>query len=121
MTVVYDFSDSSNWALLWEGEFTAEPSPVPASRRFLPIPEFEMPIRTEAKALAIYVETTSNPGTWFRGGFISQRVRIGLALSGLPDANTVSYPLKLNTINVFEFPKFSTDYTLRFRVPFWFE
>ena len=69
MAEVYQFSNGENWNQIYNVTKTAEREFNATVAGFRLIPDFVVPVTTESRAIAIFVETNNNPGRWVRGGF----------------------------------------------------
>ena len=83
------------------------------------MPEYIPPFQFEKHILAIYVNNFEAKDTWNFGGWVSQKIRIGVGPS--QGAESISNrKLWLRRTQLFIFPKLTDTYTLSIRFPQWF-
>lgn len=119
MATLYEFANSSNWNQIWTGQKIAEPVPNSVLNRFYPIPDFSIPILISNPVLAVYVESSSDPGTWRRGGYFKQKISTGLNNGGTVDSYLVQKFLQLRKINIIQLQKINGSFAVEFAVPYW--
>ncbi|MEG4323607.1 MULTISPECIES: hypothetical protein [unclassified Microcoleus] len=84
-----------------------------------PIPDYVPPYQFEKHILAIFVSNPEPDQTWRFGGFLNQKIRLGVGPS-LGAESVSSRKLWLGRAQLFVFPKLTTSYTLLFSFPYWF-
>ncbi|NJR15713.1 MAG: hypothetical protein HC785_08370 [Calothrix sp. CSU_2_0] len=118
---VIDLSNSSNWELIWEKLTKAQTSPTDSGRYF-PIPTIEMPIQLESPIFAVLAESEKARSTWKFAGNVSQLIQTGIIGFGTNDVQfEASKKLWLNRVTIYNFPKISTSFSLKFDIPYWYE
>ena len=108
MSLLVELGNSANW-LQSDSRSFAE----------FPLPEYIPPFQFEKHILAIYVNNFEAKDTWNFGGWVSQKIRIGVGPS--QGAESISNrKLWLRRTQLFIFPKLTDTYTLSIRFPQWF-
>lgn len=108
MSLLVELDNAQNWIQSDSQAFSGNP-----------IPDYVPPYQFEKHILAIYVTNPEPNQNWKFGGFLNQRIRLGVGPS--QGAESVSSrKLWLNRTQLFIFPKLTTTYTLNFVFPYWF-
>ena len=117
---VLQLSNSNNWESVWQGTFSAQRSP--GNTTMLPIPEIVVPILLDKHILAVSITSNTAKPTWYFGGFLNQRISLGLVVGGLPDSDAIEKRrIWLNRLTLIILPQLSSHYSLSFNVPKWFQ
>lgn len=119
MTTLYEFSNSSNWSLVWTGQKVAKKVLSTTLDRFYPIPDFSVPLLLDNPVLAIYVTSDTDPGTWVRAGYLKQKINTGLADGVAVDSYLSQKFLELRKINIVQLQKVNSSFAVEFAVPYW--
>jgi hypothetical protein len=115
-----DLSNSANWELVSNQFFQPIPTSGANPNTIYPIYEFPIsPILFENPLVAIYAKSPSAPPHWQFAGLLIQRVAVGLVIGGLNEAIQETKAVRLNTIQVFNLPQYTSTYQLNFRVARW--
>ncbi|MEG3840030.1 hypothetical protein [Microcoleus sp. herbarium14] len=108
MSLLLELGNGSNWLQSDFQNFSGSP-----------IPDYVPPYEFEKHILAIFVSNPEPNQTWRFGGFLNQKIRLGVGPS--QGAESVSSrKLWLGRTQLFIFPKLTTTYTLNFAFPYWF-
>ncbi|MEH1978020.1 MAG: hypothetical protein V7L27_01700 [Nostoc sp.] len=117
---VLQLGNSANWDLFYSTTVQAVISSNGES--YTPIPTITVPTLLESHIIATSVSCFSSKPTWYFGGFINQRINLGLTVGGLPDSDAVQKRrLYLNRLTLIIFPKLVDSYAVTFDVPKWFQ
>lgn len=109
MSLLVELDNSANWLQSDSQSFAG-----------FPLPEYIPPFQFEKHILAIYVDNFEAKDTWNFGGWVSQKIRLGVGPS--QGAESISNKkLWLRRTQLFIFPKLADTYTLSIRFPQWFK
>ncbi|MEG4458913.1 hypothetical protein [Microcoleus sp. N9_A1] len=108
MALLVELDNAQNWIQSDSQSFSSKP-----------IPDYVPPYQFEKHILAIFVSNPEPDQSWRFGGFLNQKIRLGVGPSlGAESVN--SRKLWLGRTQLFIFPKLTTTYTLNFSFPYWF-
>ena len=117
---VLQLGNSANWDLFYSTSVEAVTSNNGES--YTPIPTITVPTLLESHIVASFVHCSNSKPTWYFGGFLNQRINLGLTVGGLPDSDAVQKRrLYLNRLTLIIFPKLVDSYAVTFDVPRWFQ
>lgn len=117
---VLQLGNSANWDLFYSTTVVAVTSSNGES--YTPIPTITIPTLLESHIIATSVSCSNSKPTWFFGGFLNQRINLGLTVGGLPDSDAVQKRrLYLNRLTLIIFPKLVATYAVSLDVPKWFQ
>ncbi|MDF5706550.1 MAG: hypothetical protein PUP90_02420 [Nostoc sp. S4] len=117
---VLQLGNSSNWESVYTSSVNAVVSADGQSYR--PIPTITIPILLDKHIIAVSVTCSTAKPTWYFGGFINQKIALGILVGGLPDSEAVQKrKIWLNRITLIIFPKLTETYSLSLDVPKWFQ
>jgi len=119
MTQLYQFSNASNWNLLWSTNLTAPSVGAAILKQYSSIPDFTMPLLISNPVVAVYITSETDPGKWRRGGYIKQKVQTGIADGGQVDSYLTQSFLQLRKINIVQLQEINGNFALEFSVPYW--
>lgn len=108
MTLLVEFDNAANWIQSDFQSFSGKP-----------IPDYVPPYLFEKHILAIFVTNPEPDKNWRFGGFLSQKIRLGVGPSQGAESLS-SRKLWLGRTQLFIFPKLTTTYSLNFSFPYWF-
>lgn len=108
MTLLVELNNAANWIQSDSQNFNGKP-----------IPEYAPPYQFEKHILAIFVNNPEPNQNWRFGGFLSQKIQLGIGPSSGAESVS-SRKLWLGRTQLLIFPKLTTTYTLLFRFPYWF-
>ena len=115
-----DLSNSQNWDLVFDTYFQPIPSSNPNPNTIYPVYEFPIsPILFDNPVVAIYAHSSKAPSHWQFAGKLIQRVAVGLLIGGNNEAIQETRTVRLNSIQVFILPQYTSTYQLNFRVAKW--
>lgn len=114
-----DFANAANWEQV---SYTQRFASQPSYGTFTPIPEVDVtglePLNSPI--IATYAESGTAKATWHTAGWLYQRVRIGIAVGGQPDANTSgSRRVPLAAAQIHFWNRSMKNYQLLFKIPKW--
>ncbi len=119
MAVTYQFSNTNNWLLLWNGSFSAVDVPLQPLEQFYPIPPINVPILIEEPIIAIYASSTSARETWKYAGSIYQKIQTGITVGGTPDSYLTNHKFYLNQITICRQLQLDSSFAIEIRIPYW--
>ena len=114
-----DFANAANWQQI---SYTQRFASQPSYGHFTPIPEQDVtglsPLNSPI--IATYAESGTAKATWHTAGWLYQRVRIGVAIGGLPDANVSgNRRVPLAAVQIHFWNRSMKNYQLLFKIPKW--
>ena len=108
MALLVELDNAANWLQSDSQSFSGKP-----------IADYVPPYLFEKHILAIFVSNLEPDQSWRFGGFLSQKIRLGVG--PLLGAESVSSrKLWLRRTQLFIFPRLTTTYSLNFAFPYWF-
>ncbi|MEH2197806.1 hypothetical protein [Nostoc sp.] len=117
---VLELGNSANWDLFYSTTIQAVTSSNGES--YTPIPTITVPTLLDSHIIATSVSCSNSKPTWYSGGFLNQRINLGLTVGGLPDSDAVQKrKVYLNRLTLIIFPKLVDTYAVTFEVPEWFQ
>ena len=117
---VLKLSNSSNWESVWQGTFSAQRSS--GNTIINPIPEIVVPILLDKHILAVSITSSTAKPTWYFGGFLNQRISLGIVVGGLPDSDAIEKRrIWLNRLTLITLTQLTSHYAVSFNVPKWFQ
>lgn len=108
MTLLLELGNSSNWVL---NDFKSFSDP--------PLPNYTPATQFDKHILAILVNSSDALETWHFGGWVSQKIYLGIGQNRMGESIS-NYKLWLRRSQLLIFPKLTTNYTLEIRFPSWF-
>lgn len=118
--LVLELGNSNNWSPFFYTKIDAVTSNN--GELFTPIPTITVPILFDSHIIAVSVSCSKSKPTWYFGGFLNQRISLGLTVGGLPDSDAVQKRrLYLDRLTLIIFPKIVSTYAVTIDVPKWFE
>jgi len=107
----------------WQSFYTSTTQAVfTSTTSYTPIPTVTIPVLLESHIIAVTVSCSNAKPTWNFGGYLNQRVNLGLIVGGLPDSDAVQKrKLWLNRLTLLIFPELTSTYAISFDVPKWFQ
>ncbi|MBH8578349.1 hypothetical protein I8752_36510 [Nostocaceae cyanobacterium CENA369] len=108
----------------WESVYTTTVEAVVSANgeSYTPIPTITIPVLLDKHIIAVSVTCSTAKPTWYFGGFLNQRINLGLLVGGLPDSDAVQKrKIWLNRITLIIFPELTSTYSLSLDVPKWFQ
>lgn len=112
MSLVVELQNSANWTLFDSQSFVSIDDKSP-------LPEYTPLIQFDKHILAIYVSNADARSTWHFGGFVTQKIGLGIGPS--KSAESISNrKLWLHRTQLLIFSELTTTYTLSIRFPSWF-
>jgi hypothetical protein len=106
-----DLSNQGNWDLVFSTHLRTKSQTM---LRNLPIGTADLPVVLDTPVIAVHTESEQSPPHWRSAGWLNQRVRTGITVSDVSDAEySDSHRLLLNRIKVFCLPNLKS-YSLRF-------
>ncbi|MBD2167125.1 hypothetical protein H6G04_22300 [Calothrix membranacea FACHB-236] len=116
---VLQLGNSANWQQLYSTSVNAVQ--LGGGLAFAPILPITVPVLVESHIIALYVQSANSRETWAFGGFLTQKINLGLTVGGLPETDGVQkYKLYLDRITLLIFPKLTSTYSVEIEVPKWF-
>ncbi len=122
MSLSVDLSNSQNWDLVFNQYFQPIPSSNPNPSVIYPVYEFSISaVLFDNPLVAIYAHSSKAPAHWQFAGKLIQRVAVGLIVGGNNEAIQETRAVRLNSIQVFNLPQYTSTYQLNFRVARWLQ
>lgn len=119
MAVVFDLGNSAAWNLIYSENKVADTPPSASLNSHYPIPIFEVPIQFSSPIFAIFIDSESAEERWKTAGWIRQKVRTGILGGGQNDAFLSRKKVYLREINIIEFERVSSAYSVEINIPYW--
>ncbi|MGB5768949.1 MAG: hypothetical protein WBM32_03630 [Crocosphaera sp.] len=119
MTVQYQFTNASNWSLLWSESYNAEPV-LSALERFYPIPNIVPGLQLSSPIFAIHCSNNEARENWRYAARYLISLRTGITVNGgVPDTVIKVGRLYLDQIEIIQVPSYSSNYGIEIDVPYW--
>ncbi len=113
--LLVDLQDSTNWDLLYYGQFAATPIPG-LGQKFYPIPDFDIPIQIGERLLAASAVSETAADRHWLGCRLVQIIPV----AGLPGGIRVRRArIALNQWSLIEFPPIASEYAIKIEFPWW--
>lgn len=115
--LILSLANAENWESVYTTSVEAV-SMTPGGHQ--PIVAIPIPILINSPIIAIYADNPSARPTWYRAGYLIQKIRIGVTVGGQADTESFSTRrVFLRQVSLAIFPTLQNDYELVFRPVYW--
>lgn len=109
----FDLQNGNNWEEIYSGTRAITRTGLLS---YIPIGEIEIPILVEKSILAFYCESPSALDHWTQGGWLRQKIRLGLTPGGMADGHIHGGRLMLlKKIMLVQFQGLGGSYQISFK------
>ncbi len=119
MTVEYQFTNRSNWSIIFDQTFNAT-SVNPVLERFNPIPDIKLGYTINSPIIAVYCANSEARDNWRYGGRYLAKMLTTLNVNQVePDTVLKVGKIYLNQVEIIQLPPFTSSYAFEVQVPYW--